>query len=267
MIDTGFGKRSCFVDLESSEGRERLWELIREADVVVQAYRPGSLAARGFDPKSIAEARPGIVVVGISAYGRRGPWAERRGFDSLVQCSAGIADEGARAVGSDRPVPLPCQALDHGTGYLAAFGAMAALLRRSAEGGSWQVTLSLAQTAHWLDGLGRVEGGPEVPDTDRADVLDLLDIDETPFGSVSHVRPVEQLPETPARWERPPGAAGLEPRALGWLAASPPRSRRRGTCRRAPAAGSASAGRARPPEGRRPSPARERRPRSRGTRR
>lgn len=114
----------------------------------MQSYRPDSLACRGFGPTERAALTPGIVVVGLSAYGHTGPWRDRRGFDSLVQFSCGIAAEG----GTDEPRPLPAQALDHGTGWLAAFGA---LRRRAGEGDSWHVRLSLARTAEWLHDLGR----------------------------------------------------------------------------------------------------------------
>ena len=131
VIDTGHGKRSAWVDLDTDDGRATLWALIRQADVLVQSYRPGALAARGFGPEQVAAERPGIVYVSLSAYGERGPWAGKRGFDSLVQCVTGIAREEADAFGDDAPRHLPCQALDHATGYLAAFGAMIGLLRRA----------------------------------------------------------------------------------------------------------------------------------------
>lgn len=156
VVETAFGKRSCHVDLRSEAGRDRLRELVRGADVVIQAYRPGALQARGFGPDDLAALRPGVVCVDVSAYGSRGPWASRRGFDSLVQMASGIAHENGDGL---RPAPLPAQALDHGTGYLAAFCAVAALIRRAAEGGSWHVEVSLARTAAWLDDLGRIDGG------------------------------------------------------------------------------------------------------------
>ena len=103
--------------------------------------------------------RPGIVVVSLSAYGHDGPWANRRGFDSLVQNASGINVAEAEAAGVAAPKELPAQALDHATGYLMAFGAMMALARKAQEGGSWHVRVSLAQTGHWLTSLGRVENG------------------------------------------------------------------------------------------------------------
>ncbi|WP_425583850.1 CoA transferase, partial [Streptomyces rectiviolaceus] len=120
--DTGFGKRSATLDLAERTGRRTFDELLARADVVVTGYRPGALDRFGLAPEALAERRPGVVVAQLSAWGGYGPWAERRGFDSLVQVATGIAAvEGA----ADRPGALPAQALDHGTGYLLA----AAVLR------------------------------------------------------------------------------------------------------------------------------------------
>ena len=131
VIDTGRGKLSTAIDLRAPDGRERLAGLVREADVVVQGYRPGGIAALGFGPAEAARLRPGIVYVSLSAYGHVGPWAGRRGFDSLVQTASGFnAAEAAAAGTPDRPKPLPCQILDHASGYLMAFGAIAGLIRR-----------------------------------------------------------------------------------------------------------------------------------------
>jgi len=169
LMDGGFGKRSARLDLRRADHLEQLRVLMRHADVVCQSYRPGALAARGLSPEDLARLRPGIVYVTLSAYGHVGPWRERRGFDSLVQSVSGIAHEGGVAAGTDGPRHLPAQALDHATGYLAAFGAMVALARRAREGGSYLVRVSLAQTGRWLDRLGRV-AGHGVPDPRVEDV-------------------------------------------------------------------------------------------------
>ena len=214
VIDTGHGKRSAWVDLDTEDGRSRLWALIREADVLVQSYRPGALAARGFGPEQVAAARPGIVYVSLSAYGVDGPWAGKRGFDSLVQCVTGIADEEAIAGGADAPRHLPCQALDHATGYLSAFAAIVGLLRRAERGGSWHMRLSLARTAAWLSSLGRVDG-LGIADPTLDDVRDLMQITESPVGSLHHVRPAAVLTETPPFWDRAPAPLGGD--APVWL--------------------------------------------------
>lgn len=202
VVDSGRGKRSAFVDLRRPEGRDRLASLVRESDVFVQGYRPGAIAGRGFSPEVLADLRPGIVCVSLCAYGREGPWRDRRGFDSLVQTVSGIAWEGGQAAGVDGPKPLPAQALDHATGYLAAFGAMMALARRAEEGGSWHVRVSLAQTGHWIDGLGRVDG-LDHPEPDEQTIASYMQTTESPFGLTRHVAPVVRLSETPPYWAIP----------------------------------------------------------------
>lgn len=210
IVDTGRGKRSAWLDLRRPDQADRLRALVRRADIFVQGYRPGALAARGFSPEAVAALRPGIVYVTLSAFGHEGPWRDRRGFDSVVQTLSGIAWEGGRAAGTGGPKPLPCQALDHATGYLIAFGAMAALARRAQEGGSWLVRLSLAQTGRWLDGLGRVDG-LDAPDPALADVADLLQMTDGPYGRVTATAPVAKMSETPAYWASPTAPPGTHP--------------------------------------------------------
>jgi hypothetical protein len=207
-IDTGRGKLSASLDLRSSDERDRLATLLREAHVFVQGYRPGGVAALGFSPEACAEIKPGIVAVTLSAYGREGPWSSRRGFDSLVQNASGINHAEAEAAGVAGPKELPAQALDHATGYLMAFGAMMALLRKEREGGSWHVRVSLAQTGHWLTQLGRLQKGFDCSDPKHADVADLLDEMDTPQGRLTFVKHAAVLSETPAVWTRPPVPLG-----------------------------------------------------------
>src|SRR5258708_7670374 len=145
-IDTGRGKLSTSIELKSEAGRAQLRELLKEADIFSQGYRPRALAALGFSPEDAASINPGIVYVTLSAYGHAGPWAERRGFDSLVQTTTGFNDAEGKAAGVDGPKELPAQMLDHAAGYLMAFGAMMAKARQAREGGSWHVRVSLAQT-------------------------------------------------------------------------------------------------------------------------
>ena len=208
-IDTGRGKLAAFLDLRADEERERLAALLREAHVFVQGYRPGAIAGHGFSPEACAEMRPGIVAVSLSAYGQAGPWAKRRGFDSLVQTASGINYAEADAAGVlPKPKELPAQALDHAAGYLMAFGAMMALARKAREGGSWHGQVSLARTGHWLKDLGRLDGGLACPDPAFADVGDLLDQMDSSQGRITYVRHAARLSETPAHWSRPPVPLG-----------------------------------------------------------
>jgi len=208
VIDNGRGKRSALVDLRDPAGCDTLRTLARDADVFLQAYRPGALAARGFGPDELARLRPGIVYVSVCAYGHTGPWAQRRGFDSLVQSASGIAWAERAAAGCAEPRHLPCQALDHATGYLAAFGAMAALARRATEGGSWHVKVSLAQTGRWLQSFGLLPDGQRAPDLTLDDVRDCVSTVSSEFGRVLAVQPAEQMGQTPAFYALPPARIG-----------------------------------------------------------
>jgi len=135
IADTSRGKRSAHVDLLTEEGRQALWRLVDGAHVFLQGYRPGSLAARGFAPEALAARRPGIVAISLSAYGPQGPWADRRGFDSLVQTAMGFNHAEGEAAGDGKPRALPMQILDQASGFLIAFGAAAALWRQLARAG------------------------------------------------------------------------------------------------------------------------------------
>jgi crotonobetainyl-CoA:carnitine CoA-transferase CaiB-like acyl-CoA transferase len=202
-IDTGRGKLSAHIDLRGDDGKATLARLLETADIFVQGYRPGGIAERGFSPERVAEVRPGIVYVSLSAWGHVGPWSTRRGFDSLVQTASGINHAEAEVAALDKPVELPCQALDHGAGYLMAAGAMLALKRRAEIGGSWLVRLSLAQVGHWLTGLGRLPDGRSGATITRADVPHLLVNLPSRYGKLSALRHAGQLSETPPRWDRP----------------------------------------------------------------
>jgi crotonobetainyl-CoA:carnitine CoA-transferase CaiB-like acyl-CoA transferase len=208
VIDTGRGKRSCQIDLEHAAGRAALHDLLGDADIFVQGYRPGALAAHGFSPEAAAAQRPGIVYVSLSAYSHVGPWSERRGFDSLVQTASGFNHAEAEAARSEQPKPLPAQVLDHAAGYLMAYGAMSALARRITEGGSWHVRVSLAQTGQWLRQLGRIENGLDTADLGFGQVQDLLEQTASGFGQLTAVRHAAQMSLTPARWDLPSVALG-----------------------------------------------------------
>ena len=203
ITDTGRGKLSAHLDLRDPAGQATLRALLREADVFVQGYRPGGLADLGFSPQDTARLRPGIVHVSLSAYGHVGPWSGRRGFDSLVQTASGFNHAEAEAAGQTAPKALPCQALDHGSGYLLAFGAMTALHRRALEGGSWLVQVSLAGTGRWIRDVGRVPHGLAAPAPTREDTADLMEESASGFGPLRAVRHAAVLSETPAFWARP----------------------------------------------------------------
>ena len=200
-FDTGIGKLSAHLDLRAPAGVDRLRELLREADVFSQSYRPGTLAARGFSAEQAAELRPGIVYVTLSAWGTEGPWRDRRGFDSIVQTVSGMA----YAQGGEKPRLLPVSVIDYVSGYLMAFGAMVALARRAREGGSWLVRVSLARTGKWIVDRGFFEGFSAVQ---NPEVKDLLVKTKSAIGEIEHLKPVLQLSETAPYWEHPPVPLG-----------------------------------------------------------
>ena len=207
-FDTGIGKRSAFLDLREARDAATLRELARSVDVFSQSYRPGALAARGFAPEDLAQLRPGIVCESLSAWGGAGPWRERRGFDTIVQTVSGMAlasGDGAK------PKYLPVSAIDYVSGYLMAFGAMAALARRAVEGGSWLVRVSLARTGRWITDRGELDPSAlrDVPEELAEEEIARLTMETaSPLGLVRHLRPVAELSETPPRWTQPPVPLG-----------------------------------------------------------
>jgi hypothetical protein len=211
VIDTGRGKLSTSIELKSEAGRETLRGLLKDADIFAQGYRPRAIASLGFAPEEAARLSPGIVYVTLSAYGHEGPWADRRGFDSLVQTSTGFNHAEGVAAGVDGPKELPAQMLDHATGYLMAFGAMMGKLRQAREGGSWHVRVSLAQTGRWLWNFGRLADGLKAPDFSRETVLPFLEETPSGFGTLNGVSHSARLSRTPAFWARPAMPLGSHP--------------------------------------------------------
>lgn len=211
-IDTGRGKLTGFADLKSAQGRDVLRDLVMGADIFSQGYRPSALAALGFAPEDLARINPGIIAVSLSAYGHAGPWAERRGFDSLVQTSTGFNHAEGLAAGVAGPKELPAQMLDHATGYLMAFGAMMAKACQSREGGSWHVRVSLAQTGRWLWNLGRVADGFSTEDALKGEAISpFMEEVDSGFGPLRAVRHAAVLSKTPAFWARPAMPLGSDP--------------------------------------------------------
>jgi CoA transferase family III len=202
--DTLPGKRSALLDLAAPG--PAFEELLAGADIVVAGYRPGALDRFGLAPAELAHRHPGLVVVTLSAWGREGRWAHRRGFDSIVQAACGIADvEGTGGV----PGALPAQVLDHATGYLAAAGALLALDAQRRAGGTHHVRLALAGTAAWLQSLPRARPD-DVPAVDPAPHLVELD---APDGRLTLARPPGAIDGRVLSWPPPAPAYGAaEPR-------------------------------------------------------
>ncbi|MCR9138331.1 MAG: CoA transferase [Alphaproteobacteria bacterium] len=203
------GKRCAMLDLTTRDDRAVFEGLLETADVVLHGYRADALAGLGYGPGQLRAINPGVIDVSLNAYGWTGPWVNRRGFDSLVQMSSGIAEFGMRMSGADRPQPLPVQALDHATGYLLAAAVLHALNERAIGGRIVSARLSLARVAHMLSASKRPEisGGlaPETPaDLDPQ-------VEDTHWGPARRIRFPMTLAAVTHAWDHPAGPLRASP--------------------------------------------------------
>ena len=206
------GKRCARLDLRLAADRTRFERLIAETDVFVHGYRPEALDGLGFGEDMRRAVNPGLVDVRLDAYGWSGPWWNRRGFDSLVQMSTGIAAAGMEWRSADKPVPLPVQALDHATGYLMAAAAVRGLTLRLTEEETLTARLSLARTAELLvaaRGATSETNASSLSDTDASPA-----IEATGWGPARRVLPPVSISGATMAWDRPASRLGSAP--AGW---------------------------------------------------
>lgn len=202
------GKRAARIDAHDPAGLERLLELLAGSDVLVSGYRADALERLGLGDAVRAALRPGLVDVSLDAYGHSGPWADRRGFDSLVQMSSGIASAGLDAGSSEKPTPLPVQALDHATGYLVAAAALAGLAVRVRDGAGTRARLSLARTAVELV-KARTLGADAAPRAGRHAAWRSTPL-STPWGAAELLPPPLTVAGHPLAWRLPPRPLGSD---------------------------------------------------------
>ncbi|CAJ0543544.1 Ff.00g038040.m01.CDS01 [Fusarium sp. VM40] len=191
--DMARGKRTVQLDLHNPEDKKHLFELIKECDVFLQGYRPGSLGSYGLSQEELIKANPNIIIANLSAFGPKGTWSGRRGFDSLVQtCSGMNISEAEHAGKGEAAQPMPCQALDHSAGHMLAVGIQAALYHRANQGGSWRIDVSLAGMMRYLRSLGQYPGatGFQARDFDKQeDVPEVyMETRDTGFGTMKAVK-------------------------------------------------------------------------------
>jgi hypothetical protein len=202
------GKRRARLDLRSREGRDTFERLLSQADVLLHGYRSDALERLGLGEARRRDLSPCLVDVCLDAYGWTGDWCSRRGFDSLVQMSAGIAHAGMKVLGKSVPTPLPVQALDHATGYMLASAAVRGLIRRIDEGQGSVAKASLARTAAMLTDNSRpgqrdMKGLPDARDSDYAAA-----IEHTPWGPARRLLPPYSIDGAPAFWTLAAGNLG-----------------------------------------------------------
>ncbi|MTJ80789.1 MAG: acyl-CoA transferase [Telmatospirillum sp.] len=202
------GKRCARLDLGRPADRDRLERLLAEADILVHGYRADALAGLGFGEARRRTLNPGLIDISLNAYGWDGPWRNRRGFDSLVQMSTGIAEAAMRHFGSDKPVPLPVQALDMATGHLMAALAVRGVIRRLDSGQGMTARLSLAGTARLMTLLRRkARSEPPIVET-SADLGETEEI--TAWGVARRLRPPVTIKGAPMAWDLPAGPLGAD---------------------------------------------------------
>lgn len=200
-VDTGFGKRSTVLDAKSAAGRAKIHELLRDADAVILGYRPGALAAAGLGRDELAQRYPRLIIAELGAWGYSGPWAQRRGFDSIVQAATGIAQ--AYSGDGRTPGALPVQALDHATGYGLAAAIIALAGTRSAQGRTGAVRFSLARTAHALFALDEERECP----ADFGSGVQLRQMDSS-YGMLEYVPPPFSFAGHAMDYPHPPAPYG-----------------------------------------------------------
>ena len=211
--DVTLGKRCARLDLERSRDREAFEALLAEADVLVHGYRPAALDGLGYDVARRREINASLIDVSLDAYGWTGPWRHRRGFDSLVQMSCGIAAAGMAWKHADRPTPLPVQALDHATGYLMAAAVVDGVTRRLVERRAMTARLSLARVARLLvDGGGQNDDALPFQDRDEADLSPV--VENTDWGLAKRVTTPLVIDDVPMSWSR--GATRLGTSLAHW---------------------------------------------------
>ena len=197
--DTLLGKRSATLDFETAPGRATLERLLDEADIVVLGYRPGSLDPFGLAPETLGQRFPGLVIVMLSAWSHHGPWSFRRGFDSVVQAATGIGWIEGGSTG--QPGALPCQLLDHGTGYLAAAAALDGIIEQRTQGGTPVRRLSLARTAEWLMSLPK-DSSPAATETQNEIAQWIVELQDI-HGTQEALLPVGRWNGEPLQWPKP----------------------------------------------------------------
>jgi crotonobetainyl-CoA:carnitine CoA-transferase CaiB-like acyl-CoA transferase len=202
------GKKRARLDLRSGGGLATFERLLSEADVLVHGYRGDALEKLGLGVHRRRELNPCLVDVSLDAYGWTGPWRDRRGFDSLVQMSSGIAEAGMRVQDRLEPTPLPVQALDHATGYLLAAAVLTGLTRRVDHGGSSSTRASLARTAAMFTkhSAPRLRETTALRNERASDYSD--EIEQTPWGPARRLLPPYTIVGAPVRWALPAGNLG-----------------------------------------------------------
>jgi crotonobetainyl-CoA:carnitine CoA-transferase CaiB-like acyl-CoA transferase len=214
IFEESYGKKQILLHLGMDKSKKRFTELIKDADVLVWGYGPGSLDRLGFTREALMKLNPNLVLTHVTAYGPQGPWSKRKGWEQLSQTCSGMVDLASQGRDQHHLVAaLPC---DYGTGYLAAIGAVAALSQRQELGGFWDVHAMLTRTAMSVLSLPH-EAEQAVATSLKDDGKYFVDQDSN-FGAVfTRLAPAARLSKTPAYSETGPAINGAhDPFRTGW---------------------------------------------------
>ncbi|WP_238016107.1 CoA transferase [Dactylosporangium sp. AC04546] len=206
LMQSDAGVRQAYLDARRSENRNRVYALVKDADVFVENLRPQRAASEGYAAEDLAAVRPGIISARIKLNTTEGPWANWVGFDLSAGAFTGLYT----AEGSLEQPRLPGGVnvvVDFLCGMLVAAAVQAALIRRATEGGSYRITITLAQVTTFEMSLGL---------NDKAELLDLdalgpehkiqqpnLVTRTTPFGEFTRLGSQVEMSKTPEFWADP----------------------------------------------------------------
>ncbi len=204
LPETTVGKRTAAVDLATPDGRATFEQLVKLADVIVVGYRADALAKYGYDDAQLAALNQALIIARINAYGWEGPWRSRKGFDSLVQMSCGIAADGAAARGLDEPMPLPVQALDHATGWLLGATIARSLTHQLMTSATTHIRGSLIGTANLLYRMNPPSSPPKAA---KPRAL-TLEESHTEWGRARRVAMPGTIAGLHTHWAQPAGRLG-----------------------------------------------------------
>lgn len=197
------GMRSAKLDLSTAEGKQKMDELALDADVFFANRRKGYLDKYGLSPEDMAKAKPGIIHVSFSLYGQEGPWADRFGFD----VSGGAASGVNVAEGSLEEPAFPAIKVvnDFIASWLAATAIVSTLIRRSEEGGSYKIHISLTRAILWMFSLGIFDKEYAKITAGSSEEHLFLDPElfsaETPMGTYQGVKEQVQMSKTPGDYK------------------------------------------------------------------
>ncbi|ETS85087.1 hypothetical protein PFICI_03112 [Pestalotiopsis fici W106-1] len=154
MPDLQTGKRDANLDLKTQEGRQAFTELVKDADMLIDGYRPGALARLGFDTASLRKLNPSLIYMRENCYGFKGPLSHRSGWQQISDCLVGLSYLQGKFLGLEEPVVPLLPNSDYQTGLVGAAAAISALIARTKEDVTFDIDISLTQYNIWYYNLG-----------------------------------------------------------------------------------------------------------------